>query len=286
MNSTETRQEIVVGVDPRGGWHPAVAWGADEAQLRRLQLRLVLSVPPRGDTEHADDSPHHRRLEEDGRRTLTEAISWAQARRPEAVVTGSLLDGFPGRQLALLSHRVRLVVLGTRHLRRVEEILSSGSVVIPVTAQAGCPVVVVDDADEDGQDPPYLVVGVDGSEPSGAALALAFEEADLRRCALHAIAVWQPPVFTLSSGDTLFHDERRHLSETVAGWREKYPDVELRPEVRIGSPVEVLAEAGERALGMVVGRRGQGGYTGMRVGSVVHGLLHRAHCPVVTVPAP
>ncbi|MFB7226848.1 universal stress protein [Streptomyces fimicarius] len=286
MNSTETRQEIVVGVDPRGGWHPAVAWGADEAQLRRLQLRLVLAVPPRGDTEHADDSPHHRRLEEDGRRTLTEAISWAQARRPEAVVTGSLLDGFPGRQLALLSHRVRLVVLGTRHLRRVEEILSSGSVVIPVTAQAGCPVVVVDDADEDGQDPPYLVVGVDGSEPSGAALALAFEEADLRRCALHAIAVWQPPVFTLSSGDTLFHDERRHLSETVAGWREKYPDVELRPEVRIGSPVEVLAEAGERALGIVVGRRGQGGYTGMRVGSVVHGLLHRAHCPVITVPAP
>ncbi|WP_181010992.1 hypothetical protein [Streptomyces sp. SM13] len=79
MNSTETRQEIAVGVDPRGGWHPAVAWGADEAQLRRLQLRLVLSVPPRGDTEHADGSPHRRRLEEDGRRKLTEAISWAQA---------------------------------------------------------------------------------------------------------------------------------------------------------------------------------------------------------------
>ncbi|MFJ7083308.1 universal stress protein [Streptomyces griseus] len=286
MNSTETRQEIVVGVDPRGGWQPAVAWGADEAQLRRLQLRFALSVPPRGDTRHADDSPHHRRLEEDGRRTLTEAISWAQARNPEAEVTGSLLDGFPGRQLALLSREVRLVVLGTRHLRRVEEILSSGSVVVPVTAQAGCPVVVVGEGDEDGQDPPYLVVGVDGSEASGAALALAFEEADLRRCALHAIAVWQPPVFTLSSGDTLFHDERRHLSETVAGWREKYPDVELRPEVRIGSPVEVLAEAGERALGVVVGRRGQGGYTGMKVGSVVHGLLHRARCPVITVPAP
>ncbi|MDX5576703.1 universal stress protein [Streptomyces griseus] len=286
MDSTETRQEIVVGVDPRGGWQPAVAWGADEAQLRRLQLRLALSVPPRGDTRYADDSPHHRRLEEDGRRTLTEAISWAQARSPEAEVTGSLLDGYPGRQLALLSREVRLLVLGTRRLRRVEEILSSGSVVVPVTAQAGCPVVVVGDGDEVGQDPPYLVVGVDGSEASGAALALAFEEADLRRCALHAIAVWQPPVFTLSSGDTLFHDERRHLSGTLAGWREKYPDVELRPEVRIGSPVEVLAEAGERALGMVVGRRGQGGYTGMKVGSVVHGLLHRARCPVITVPAP
>ncbi|MCI4042187.1 universal stress protein [Streptomyces sp. TRM75563] len=148
----------------------------------------MLSVPPRGDTEHADDSPYHRRLEEDGRRTPTEAISWVQARRPGAVVTGSLLDGFPGRQLTLLSHRVRLVVLGARHLRRVEEILSSGSVVTPVTAQAGCPVAVVDDAEEGDQDPPYLVVGVDGSEPSGAAPALAFEEADLRRSALHVIA--------------------------------------------------------------------------------------------------
>lgn len=285
MNSTGTRQEIVVGVDPRGGWHPAVAWGADEARLRRLQLRLVLSVPPRGDTEHADDSPYHRRLEEDGRRTPTEAISWVQARRPGAVVTGSLLDGFPGRQLTLLSHRVRLVVLGTRHLRRVEEILSSGRWTFPSPPRRAARWPPWD-ADEGGQDPPYLVVGVDGSEPSGAAPALAFEEADLRRSALHVIAVWQPPVFTLGSGDTLFHNERRHLSETVAGCREKYPDVELRPEVRIGSPVEVLAEAGERALGMVVGRRGQGGYTGMRVGSVVHGLLHRAHCPVVTVPAP
>ncbi|CAM5655065.1 universal stress protein [Streptomyces narbonensis] len=52
----------------------------------------------------------------------------------------------------------------------------------------------------------------------------------------------------------------------------------------IGSPVENLADAAEHALAVVVGRRGRGGYSGMRVGSVVHGLLHRAHCPVITVP--
>ncbi|MFF6772926.1 hypothetical protein ACFY8W_05115 [Streptomyces sp. NPDC012637] len=39
------------------------------------------------------------------------------------------------------------------------------------------------------------------------------------------------------------------------------------------------------ARGRGVGRRGRGGYTGTRVGSVVHGLPHRAHCPVITVPA-
>ncbi|MCI4042832.1 universal stress protein [Streptomyces sp. TRM75563] len=181
MNSAEIRQEIVVGVDPRGDWHPAVAWGADEARLRGLDLRLALSVPPRHDTQHVDDAPHHRRLEQDGRRTLEAAISWAHARWPETGITGSLLDGFPGRQLAFLSLHVRLVV--------------------------------------------------------------------------------------------------------VAEWEKKYPDVQLHHEVQIGSLVEVLAEAGEHTLGIVVGRRGKGGYTGMRVGSVVHGLLHRAHCPVITVPA-
>ncbi|MFJ9847549.1 universal stress protein, partial [Kitasatospora sp. NPDC101155] len=33
-------------------------------------------------------------------------------------------------------------------------------------------------------------------------------------------------------------------------------------------------------------RRGQGGFTGMRLGSVPHGLLHRAQCPIAIVPTP
>ncbi|WP_367826200.1 universal stress protein [Streptomyces sp. LMG1-1-1.1] len=74
------------------------------------------------------------------------------------------------------------------------------------------------------------------------------------------------------------------MSESTAGWAQKYPDVRVTHEVLIGSPVETLAHAAEHALAVVVGRRGHGGYTGMRVGSVVHGLLHRAHCPVITVP--
>ncbi|MCX4985023.1 universal stress protein [Streptomyces sp. NBC_00572] len=93
------------------------------------------------------------------------------------------------------------------------------------------------------------MVGVDGSESSRAALTWSFEEADLRRCALRAVAVWQPPVFTLHSGDTLFSAERRLLSETTAGWAEKHPDVRLTHEVRVGSPVETLADAAEHALG-------------------------------------
>ncbi|MFM9632667.1 universal stress protein, partial [Streptomyces galilaeus] len=74
------------------------------------------------------------------------------------------------------------------------------------------------------------------------------------------------------------------LSETVAGWADKYPDVRITHDVLRGHPVEELALASVGALLVVVGRHGRGGYSGMRLGSVVHGLLHRAECPVITVP--
>ncbi|MGW6484556.1 universal stress protein [Streptomyces sp. NPDC055059] len=71
------------------------------------------------------------------------------------------------------------------------------------------------------------------------------------------------------------------LSETTSGWSQKYPDVALRSEVVTGHPVEEVAGAAEHALALVLGRHGRGGYTGIRLGSVVHALLHRAHCPVI-----
>ncbi|WP_405595450.1 universal stress protein [Streptomyces sp. NBC_01410] len=83
-----------------------------------------------------------------------------------------------------------------------------------------------------------------------------------------------------------FNERRRLLSESTAGWADKYSNVRLTHEVVRGHPVEELARSSEHALSVVVGRRGCGGYTGMRLGSVVHGLLHRAVCPVITVPTP
>ncbi|MFF3171958.1 universal stress protein [Streptomyces sp. NPDC057900] len=284
MSSNVDRREIVIGIDPAKDWHLALAWAVDETHRRRSALRLVVVVQPRHDTQHVDDTPRQMELERVGADVLEAAVAWAHARWPGVRTTPSLLGGHPGPTLAHLSKDALMVVLGSRHLNRAEEFLSAGSLVVPVAAQAHCPVVVVGDVEHSTQDPQYLVVGVDGSESSKAALVLAFEEAALRGCALRAIAVWQPPAFSLHRGDESLRAERRLLSETLAGWAEKYPDVRLHHEVLTGYPVEVLAEASEHALAVVVGRRGQGGYTGMRVGSVVHGLLHRAMCPVITVP--
>ncbi|MFF9572736.1 universal stress protein [Streptomyces sp. NPDC014685] len=288
MTSGTERRDIVVGIDPVRAGHLPLAWAADEAHRRRLALRLVVAVPPPPphETRREGETPGHRARTQAGKDALRAAADWARARQPAVDVEAVLRSGFPAPVMAGLSQEAAMVVLGSRHLSRTEEFLSAGSLVVPVTAQARCPLVVVGDAEHSTQDPSHLVVGVDGSESSRAALALAFEEADLRHCALRAVAVWQPPVFSPHRSDTLFHTERRLLAETTAGWAGKYPDVRITHEVLVGSPVETLAEAAEHALAVVVGRRGRGGYTGMRVGSVVHGLLHRARCPVITVPSP
>lgn len=278
------RRELVVGIDPAKDWHLPLAWAADEAHRRGLKLRLVVAVPPQHDTQHVDDGPRRVSMIQAGADVLQEGADWVRARHPQLQPVTDLLDGLPAPVIGELSARARMVVLGSRHLSRAAEYFSAGSLVVPVTAQANCPVVVVGDAEHVTQQPTYLVVGIDGSESSKVALGLAFEEADLRGAALRAVSVWQPPVFMLHDEKAAVEAQRRMLSETTAGWSLQYPDVHLTHEVPTGHPVEELAGASEHALAVVVGRRGRGGYTGMRLGSVVHGLLHRAHCPVITVP--
>ncbi|MER6250414.1 universal stress protein [Streptomyces sp. NPDC001584] len=285
MTDIAEGRDIVVGIDPAGGWLLPLAWAADEAHRRNVRLRLVLAVPSPHDTEHVvDDTAQHNAVRQAGSDALEEAAVWVRERHPETELATVLRDGYPAPALCGTSRHARMIVLGSRHLSRPEEIFSGCSVVLPVTAQAQCPVVVVGGSERFAQGSPHLVVGVDGSESSKTAMAMAFQEASLRGCELHAISVWQPPVFSFQNETAAVGAQRRMLTETAAGRAQEYPDVKLTHEVLTGHPVECLAEAAEHALGLIVGRRGRGGYTGIRLGSVVHGLLHRAHCPVITVP--
>ncbi|WP_405791472.1 universal stress protein [Streptomyces sp. NBC_00029] len=277
-------RDIVVGIDPVRDWHLPLAWAADEAQRRRLPLRPVLAVPPRHDTHHVDDTPGRTALRRAGADRLEQACSWVRDRHPEVDVTGDLLGGSPAPVLGGVAEEARLIVLGCRHLNRTAEFFSAGSITVPVSAQARCPVVVVGDAEHISQQPPYVVAGIDGSASATAAVAFAFDEADLRGAGLRVVCVRQRPVFMPDDEEVALRAQRSMLSEATAGLSDKYPDVHVTHEVLTGHPVEELARAAEHALAVIVGRRGRGGYTGMRLGSVVHGLLHRAHCPVITVP--
>jgi nucleotide-binding universal stress UspA family protein len=76
-------------------------------------------------------------------------------------------------------------------------------------------------------------------------------------------------------------EQQQLLARLLAPWQQKYPAVDVVPEVVPGHPGEVLANASERAALVVVGSRGRSAFAGMMLGSVSQEVLHRARCPVV-----
>ncbi|MEV7979529.1 universal stress protein [Streptomyces sp. NPDC086519] len=289
MTGTGDRRPVVVGVAPEPGLRTALAWAADEAARRRLPLRVVHAegVPTRG-YRGREVPPSweewNAALHKAGRRLLDEAAAFATARQPDVVTDTLLAEGDPVWVLREQSREAEAVVLGSRHLSRAEEVFGSASVAVPVVAHARCPVIVVPEPEHVTQEPAYFVVGVDGSEHCAAAVDLAFAEAALHGAELRALYVWQPGPLRIFDEHEPQQEARRLLSEIVAGRQARYPEVDLRHELVVGHPVQVLTDASAHALGVVVGARGRGGFTGMLLGSVSQGVLHHARCPVLVVP--
>jgi nucleotide-binding universal stress UspA family protein len=75
----------------------------------------------------------------------------------------------------------------------------------------------------------------------------------------------------------------RLLAEALAGWTEKFPDVDVRQVTAHEAPVAALVTASAGAEVVVIGSRGAGGFRALLLGSVGHDVLHRAHCPVAVV---
>jgi len=78
----------------------------------------------------------------------------------------------------------------------------------------------------------------------------------------------------------LSHEEAT-LAERLAGWHERYPDVEIRRKVEIGEPASRLIEESELAQLLVVGSHGRGGFAGMLLGTVGAAVVTRAKIPVI-----
>ncbi|MDH6432002.1 nucleotide-binding universal stress UspA family protein [Streptomyces sp. SAI-144] len=289
MSSADGRRAIVVGVDPDPSKRLALAWAVDEADRRGLPVRLVHAQGvPTGGYRTGEARPSweewNRTLHEAGTESLKEAVAFVESRRPTVEVSTVLAEGEPAWVLREEARDASLVVVGSWHLSTRREMFTSASVALPLSAHAPCPVVAVPEPEHITQEPAYFVVGVDGSPHAAAAVDWAFDEAALRGAVLRALYVWHPPLLGVRDEDTAVRECRRVLSETVAGRTATHPEVELHHEVVLGHPVRVLTEASEHALGLVVGTRGHGGFTGMLLGSVSQGVLHHAHCPVITVP--
>jgi nucleotide-binding universal stress UspA family protein len=291
MTVHQERRPVVLGLDPDDAERTALAWAADEAVRRGLPLRLVYAQgEPTIRVTEAALTPSweqwNQALHTSGERLLTEAVAFAEDRHPALDVSALLAEGGVPWVLSEQARQAAMVVLGSRHLSAIRAAFTSASVALPVIAHATCPVVVLGAREHATGDPPYYVVGTDGSAGSTAALDLAFEEADLRGAALRVLYAWQPPLLGNAAEPRVPQEYHRLVAEAVSSRRAAHPDVRVHHEAVPGHPVHVLTDASADALGLIVGTRGLGGFTGMVLGSVSQGVLYHARCPVITVPHP
>jgi nucleotide-binding universal stress UspA family protein len=205
---------------------------------------------------------------------------------PDVAVSQEVITGMPAALLVTLSTDAQLAVVGHRGLGGFAGLLL-GSVGAALAAHAACPVVVVRGATDKRPHGP-VVVGVDGSPHSETALAFAVEAAVTRRVPLRAVHAWPDSAMPyVVSGpmdwDELAKREQNVLSEQLAKWREKYPDLRVEPVLAQGPPTHVLARNTRDAQLVVVGSRGRGGLAGMLLGSVSQAMLHHAECPLAVV---
>lgn len=283
---------VVVGVDGSTGSTYAVRWAARQAALWECPLRLVHAHTwPWIQQPYLAGLPSHYRqaLLSMADEWLRKAAGLAVEAVPEIAVSTELISATAAQLLVEESQRARLVVVGSRGLGGFTGLLA-GSTAVALGAHAHCPVAVVRTLGENWVPPVSgsVVVGVDGSPSSEVAIAFAFEAASLRGARLVALHAWVDvtvpdfvPMRPVRGWPTVEDDERRLLAERLAGWQDKYPDVQVDRVIVQGRPAYNLLRAAEDAQIVVVGTRGRGGLRGLLLGSTSHAMLHHAPCPVV-----
>jgi nucleotide-binding universal stress UspA family protein len=133
-----------------------------------------------------------------------------------------------------------------------------------------------------------VVVGVDGSPSSKAALRWALDQARLTKARLRAVVAWEVPPYT--GWGVLAHEDfgvaagklLRQSVEEALGYDPPL-DVEVVETVLPGHPAQVLIDQSAHAALLVVGSRGHGGFAGTLLGSVSQLCVQHAHCPVVVI---
>jgi nucleotide-binding universal stress UspA family protein len=130
-----------------------------------------------------------------------------------------------------------------------------------------------------------IVVGVDGSPTSLAALRFAHRQAQLTGAELHAVTTWAYPLsFDEPVDPTDWQANAETILDTALGEALAASDAAgVLRHVAEGHPAGVLLASVEAADLLVVGSRGHGGFAGMLLGSVSQHVAAHSPCPVVVV---
>jgi len=289
-------RDIVVGIDDSVAARHALDWAMAEAESSGHQLRVVhawspavwsgmpglgYSMPP---VDLDVERLAHAFLEEQ----VAKAVA-AQPADAVPVLQQDLVRGDAGRVLRDAAKTADLVVVGGRGYGPVKSAFL-GSATNYVLHHATCPVMVVPESATPPDRVRRVVVGVDGSPSSRAALRWGFDAARRHACplvAFHACAPVAPPGRGPLAGvldvPTLLTDAKRGVEDELTLALHDREGVVITVDATHGNPAwELIDHTGTEDL-LVLGSRGRGGFASLVLGSVATQVAHHAHGPVVVV---
>lgn len=287
------QRPIVVGIDGSRAAERAARWAAEQARDRRARLQLVhtLTWPYAGVAVSTDEDRDVADGLHSGAEQLLDTLAGElTAVLPRERIGWRIEQGDPVAALCADASRAQEIVLGGRGIGGLTGLLV-GSTATAVAMAAHCPVVVLpDESTASVSDRRSVVVAVEAEGRDEDVLAFAFAEAAARGTDVVAVHAWQDAgvdagihtVSPLLDWADVSADAQRLLAESLAGWREKEPDVPVREVVVRERTAQALLAVGLTAQLLVVGRTPHGRLP--RFGSATHAVLHRAGCPVAVVP--
>jgi len=294
---------VVVGVDRGPALEETVAWAVEEAFLDGRDLTLAhvvrdellaamsgtgLALAPAPDPERAagEEILQRARSIAEQRVAVLAARRFQGHRRPQ--VRAVARAGDPRRVLLAASHDAAVLILGS-HGRGAVRSVVLGSVGRGVVAEAGCPVMVLRPRHAGGVRRGVLV-GVDATERSLPVLEFAFRQAARRDLPLTTLYCFEDLVSEyagpgpMRSDEDGYEERRLTVAESVAGLRERYPDVHPHLRIARGRPEDVLAAYAETMHLVVMGAPPSSRLARVFLGDVARSVLARAHAVVAVVP--
>ncbi len=289
---------VVVGLDHSDASQSAIRYAVDLAVRLHRPLRVVrayepsrYSVPPEVDRPTKLGGA----LRSSAERQCSEAVDAIGVLYPDLDVTMRLQSGSAAELLLEESEHAAVVVLGRRGSGGFANLLL-GSTTLQVAAHAHCPVLAIPGPGDHEQAKRGVVVGIDGSEACEAAIGYAFQTATELGEPLTAVHAWlnmmaevgfmSPGIYYPTAAEdeaAMETDARLLLAESLAGWSEKYPDVDVTAKATRRHPVRALVDEAAHASLLVVSSRGRGTLRSLALGSVGAGVLHHAISPVAVV---
>jgi nucleotide-binding universal stress UspA family protein len=291
------RPRVVVGIDGSSGSRAALRHALGEAARRGADLDLLsayqVGMPWPGVEPFLVPEPAQLRADVESctRALVDDVLREATGLTGVDAVNVRILPvpGPAAQALVDASRDAALLVVGSRGRGPLRSAVL-GSVALHCIAGARCPVVVVHASTRPVPAGP-VVVGIDGSDASRAALRAGMDEAARLGTRVEAVAAFSSgsswygeSTGVLTTADEIAEDVRARavaLVREVLGRAAGTAGV--RVTVRAGRPTDVLVAAARDAAVLVVGSRGRGAFRGLLLGSVAMGCALAADCPVMVV---